>query len=324
MKQQVAQQLKQLIVQYGAGLANEPRRTGALLRDLCAPHKREVRVLTAVAEEGLAKELVRDGGKTSATILLPRMAKHLHDELAIDENMALWAVTTWAEALGWTVPKLNMASATQSAPSHQSQTPTSQKPPAQHEGETCPRIGQAGRYLDNDDGTVTDTETGLQWMRCSLGQKWDGKTCVGEAYGYDWLTTQVAADELNQRCGYAGYRDWRVPAVGELHSLLYCSSGKQRTFRLDGRGCLVYVAGKTQNGCCLGNFRRPTIDLNPFPNTPGRWFWSSSPDSSSSALSVSFNLGIVGSSNNGSSYRVRLVRAGPKRRKKQRTTMMKQ
>ncbi len=38
-----------------------------------------------------------------------------------------------------------------------------------------------GRYRDNGDGTVTDVETGLQWMRCSLGQKWKGSTCVGEA-----------------------------------------------------------------------------------------------------------------------------------------------
>lgn len=27
----------------------------------------------------------------------------------------------------------------------------------------------SGRYQDNDDGTVTDVQTGLQWMYCALG-----------------------------------------------------------------------------------------------------------------------------------------------------------
>lgn len=40
---------------------------------------------------------------------------------------------------------------------------------------------QIGHYIDNGDGTVTDTRTGLTWMRCALGQTWDGSTCVGVA-----------------------------------------------------------------------------------------------------------------------------------------------
>ena len=58
-EQQLAQQLRQIIAQYGPQLADEPRRASALLRDLCANYKPgEVRVLAAVAEEGLARDLL--------------------------------------------------------------------------------------------------------------------------------------------------------------------------------------------------------------------------------------------------------------------------
>lgn len=41
-------------------------------------------------------------------------------------------------------------------------------------------------YSDNLDGTVTDPTTGLTWMRCSMGQTWDGTTCTGTASTYTW------------------------------------------------------------------------------------------------------------------------------------------
>lgn len=296
-RQEVALQLKQLIAQYGTQLAEDPRRTDALLRDLCAPYKREVRALTSVAEEGLAKELVKDSGKTSAYILLPRLAGHLHDELGFDEGLASWAVTAWAEALGWRVPPLN--DATTEPTSAQQDFSSSHKPPARHEGETRPRIGQSGRYLDNGDGTITDPETGLQWMRCRLGQEWDGQTCVGE--GRDKMTWQDALDaakELNRRGGYAGYRDWRVPTIEELNSLVYCSSG---------------IPG--YHGPCEGLIDQiPTLDWGAFPKA-SRWvvgFWSASPyvGSSGYAWHVDFGCGYGYRASKSRSNRVRLVRGG--------------
>ncbi|MDD3761278.1 MAG: DUF1566 domain-containing protein [Acidithiobacillus sp.] len=183
--------------------------------------------------------------------------------------------------------------------------------PQGHEAE--PRNEQAGRYLDNGDGTVTDTETGLQWMRCSLGQAWDGTSCVGEAEGYTWQEALDAAEELNRKGGYAGHRDWRLPSIEELHSLVYCSSGQQRALRFDACGKLIEISDERQDGFCLGRFQRPTIDLSAFPNTPDHsWFWSSSTDAyySDCAWEVFFSNGHASLGGKSSKSRVRLVRAG--------------
>ncbi len=33
-------------------------------------------------------------------------------------------------------------------------------------------------FIPQGNGTVIDKRTGLQWMRCSLGQEWTGETCT--------------------------------------------------------------------------------------------------------------------------------------------------
>jgi hypothetical protein len=57
-------------------------------------------------------------------------------------------------------------------------------------------------YLDRNDGTVIDTNTGLTWTRGRYGK----------------LSFQEAIDAArNERLG--GYSDWRVPTIKELYSL---------------------------------------------------------------------------------------------------------
>jgi RimJ/RimL family protein N-acetyltransferase len=59
---------------------------------------------------------------------------------------------------------------------------------------------------------VLDTKTGLVWQRCSLGQSWDGTSCVGHPFSYSWQSAFQAARD--QKGG------WRLPNVKELHSLI--------------------------------------------------------------------------------------------------------
>ena len=67
------------------------------------------------------------------------------------------------------------------------------------------------RLIDNSDGTVTDSETGLMWTREDSWQM--------EA---KWLSWDEAR-EFAHHCGYrkfAGYDDWRLPEKEELLSLV--------------------------------------------------------------------------------------------------------
>ncbi|PIQ50688.1 MAG: hypothetical protein COW02_18920 [Comamonadaceae bacterium CG12_big_fil_rev_8_21_14_0_65_59_15] len=139
----------------------------------------------------------------------------------------------------------------------------------------------AKTYTDNGDGTVTDPTTGLQWMRCSMGQTWDGvnSTCTGTASTY----TFDQANALTGTVTFAGQSDWRVPNIRELQTIVDLS---------------VY---------------NPAIDLVAFPATPSSNYWSSLPLTyySYNAWGIGFYFG-NGTiySRSGGLLAVRLVRAG--------------
>ena len=131
--------------------------------------------------------------------------------------------------------------------------------------------------VEND--LVKDTTTGLMWMRCALGQKWDGSTCQGNALKYTWDNVLRASDGFN----YAGYSDWRIPDFDELKTLIYCSSGQIKNMETIG---VPY---------CKDNFVKPTIAKSVFPETPLGGFWSSElcAGNNNCRLIVNFN-GIYG------------------------------
>jgi hypothetical protein len=77
---------------------------------------------------------------------------------------------------------------------------------------------------------VRDTVTGLQWVRCSLGQTWqartqtDRQTCNGEAGEFNHNDAIDLPELMNEAGGYAGYTDWRLPTIEELRTLVFCSN----------------------------------------------------------------------------------------------------
>jgi hypothetical protein len=153
-----------------------------------------------------------------------------------------------------------------------------------------------GRYQDHGDGTVTDVDTGLQWMRCLLGQTWKDGTCIGEANKYTLDAAFQAAEFLNRKSGYSNYHDWRLPAREELLTLIYCSSERPKIWNNTGK-------------VCQGKFERPTIYQPAFPNMSFFDVWSASDvDGSYNAWYVNFDDGYAESDYRSNNYCVRLVR----------------
>ncbi len=140
------------------------------------------------------------------------------------------------------------------------------------------------QFIQHNNGTVTDTATRLVWMRCSLGQTWDGTTCQGDAQLLNWQQALQAPQTTN----FAEYNNWRLPNIKELASIV-------------------------EEACY-----NPAINLTIFPNTPfavGSSYWSSSQSGWSTQLLgawvLGFNDGSKGAvGDNGQNRPVRLVRSG--------------
>lgn len=149
--------------------------------------------------------------------------------------------------------------------------------------ESIPASTPTSDFLIHGDGTVTHKRTGLTWMRCPLGQKWDGRTCAGEADMYVWQKALQAAAAFNASGGYAGHKDWRVPNIKELDSIV-------------------------ENQCYM-----PSINLKVFPGALAMRHWSSTMDHRhprSYALFVGFENGYGDDGRVSFQYPVRLVRQG--------------
>jgi len=98
------------------------------------------------------------------------------------------------------------------------------------------------RFDDNGDGTVTDTKTGLMWMKCAAGKA--GSDCGGNIDYTDysavnpvvdvgprllsWSDALAYARRVNSDAGYSdnqdinpgGHADWRLPDAKELSSII--------------------------------------------------------------------------------------------------------
>jgi hypothetical protein len=110
--------------------------------------------------------------------------------------------------------------------------------------QSYPMSAPVERFKDNGDGTLTDIQSKLTWMRCSLGQVWTGTTCTGTPSSHTWQSAQDAANKLDHEGGYANHLDWRVPHIPELATI-------------------------AERQCA-----NPRINLTLFPATPAVYFWT--------------------------------------------------
>jgi hypothetical protein len=140
------------------------------------------------------------------------------------------------------------------------------------------------RFADNGDGTVTDKESKLMWMRCAVGQTWAQGTCAGVPATLTWQAALDAAQAINKR-GNFFFNDWRLPQIPEL-------------------------AGIAERQC-----KNPRINLAVFPATPSVAFWTATSRPSTTVEAFAFVLGFgadgVKYVSKDETHDVRLVRTSP-------------
>ena len=90
------------------------------------------------------------------------------------------------------------------------------------------------------DHLVIDLRHGIEWLRCSVGQVWDGTTCIGEVMTFDHDQISQAIKLANEQLGGS----WRLPRRDELEGLICTSCGP------------------------------PLINAEVFPGTSGEPYWT--------------------------------------------------
>ena len=97
------------------------------------------------------------------------------------------------------------------------------------------------KYLDNGNGTITDSETGHTWFRCSAGQVWSDGKCKGRAIIRNFEEAQAWAEQAQ----IADMSNWRIPEIDEMTTIV-------------------------EDDC-----RSPAVDTNAFPGIQAENYWSS-------------------------------------------------
>lgn len=87
---------------------------------------------------------------------------------------------------------------------------------------------------------VIDLKSGVEWLRCSVGQRWNGTECIGEIVRLNQEMSVQAIEIANEQLG----GNWRLPTRKELENLVCHKCNK------------------------------PKIDKLFFPNTPTEPFWT--------------------------------------------------
>jgi len=100
-------------------------------------------------------------------------------------------------------------------------------------------VANAASFMTRDH-LVIDLRHGIEWLRCSVGQVWDGVTCSGEVMTLDHEQIEQAIKLANEQLGGA----WRLPDREELEGLVCPTCGP------------------------------PQIDAEIFPGTSGEPYWT--------------------------------------------------
>lgn len=119
-----------------------------------------------------------------------------------------------------------------------------------------PETANDASFAIMPNGEMLHIASNLIFMRCSIGQTWDGASCLNEPTQHTWQQALALSLETSFNDSY----NWRLPNVKELSVI-------------------------TERACV-----RPAINDAMFPNTSPDDYWTSTPSMlhESSAWAVSF------------------------------------
>jgi len=132
-------------------------------------------------------------------------------------------------------------------------------------------------YTDNQNGTVSDNNTGLMWQQAGVVQKYNWYQAAGI---YD-ATFNPTTQNVCEAQTTGGYSDWRLPTKKELMGIV--------------------------------DYGRDSPSIDPiFTGSQASWYWSSTTDAGNvgNAWQVNFNPGSVFNYNKSYNDYVRCVRGG--------------
>ncbi|MEI6708796.1 MAG: tetratricopeptide repeat protein [Methylococcales bacterium] len=93
-------QLCLIVEQHGQSIINEPKRCRGLLNDLAPQYRLENNLLMMALEQDIAEQLLTPSSFMNIELQLERLAQSLRDAIGVEEELAYWAVESWALALG--------------------------------------------------------------------------------------------------------------------------------------------------------------------------------------------------------------------------------
>jgi hypothetical protein len=103
---------------------------------------------------------------------------------------------------------------------------------------------------------VVDLERQIEWLRCSVGQRWNGSECSGNIVNLSLDMVPKALEIANEQLGGG----WRLPSKAELKSIVCKECGS------------------------------PKIDKEIFPNTDNAPYWTGDQSIFNSKFYVSVNF----------------------------------
>ena len=88
------------------------------------------------------------------------------------------------------------------------------------------KFANARQFIDKEH-IVIDLLSGVEWLKCSTGQTWNGSECYGEVIRLDFEQMQEAIKQANEQLD----GNWRLPTRKELEGLVCktCNNPKINT-----------------------------------------------------------------------------------------------